>query len=318
MNCSRFVTVGIAAAFTAAGSLAFAQAQPAAKDHPVKPAAVKAPAAPAPTAQPTQGQPPLPPGWTDADMQACTIAATPGEKQAYLAKAIGTWTGKSTMWMAPGTEPTQSASTATVTGMMDGRYTKCEFAGDMPGMGPFNGFGIYGFDNVAQQFQCMWIDNCGTGVSTGTGELAADAKTMTWKYTYNCPVTKKPTTMRQIDRVTGKDSKTMEMYGIEPKSGKEWKMMEITLTRSPGGQASAVPISNRKIEAGCANCVYHMAGAKSCALAVKVDGQYYLVKGADQVDSHQFCTAPKPVVATGNIDGDWFIATAFVVQPATR
>ena len=34
---------------------------------------------------------------------------------------------------------------------MDGRFIKVEVEGEMPGMGPFHGFGIYGFDNVTQE-----------------------------------------------------------------------------------------------------------------------------------------------------------------------
>jgi hypothetical protein len=124
---------------------------------------------------------------------------------------------------------------------MDGRFTKCEITGDMPGMGPFNGFGLYGYDNVAQKFQSTWIDNCGTGMMTGTGELSSDGRTLTWNFSYHCPITRKPTTLREVERITGKDTKTLEMFGIDPKSGKEFKMMEIAFTRKPGtGAAAAV------------------------------------------------------------------------------
>lgn len=184
---------------------------------------------------PPQQQPQLPPGWTEADMQACIEAGTPGENHAFLVEGAGVWEGKGKMWMAPGMTPIDSESTATITPIMDGRYVKCEMAGEMPGMGPFNGFGIYGFDNVSQKFQSSWIDNMSTGQMFGTGERSSDGKTLTWTYTYQCPITKKATTMREIERITGKDTRTMEMHGIDPKSGKEFKMMEITLTRKSGG-----------------------------------------------------------------------------------
>ncbi len=322
MKCSRFAIVGVAAAVLAAGSVAMAQAQQPAKNK--KPAGTKAPQgqapqsqAPAPAGQPQA--PALPPGWSEADMQACAMAAVPGEMQAHLTEGIGVWTGRNTMWMAPGMEPTQSSCTATVTAFLDGRFTKCEMSGDMPGMGPFNGFGLYGFDNVAQQFQGTWIDNCGTGMMFGKGELSSDRTTMTWTMTYNCPIRKKAVTMREVDRITGKDTRTMELYATDPKSGQEFKMMEVAFTRTSGGpQASAASITNRKVEAGCASCVYHMAGVKSCTLAVNLDGKTYLVKGADKVDAHQFCDAPRQVVVSGGLRGEWFVATAFDVQPAKR
>lgn len=183
--------------------------------------------------QPPQ-QPQLPPGWTQEDMQACMDAGTPGEMHAFLVESAGVWHGKGKMWMAPGMAPIDSESTSTITPIMDGRYIMCEMAGEMPGMGTFSGHGIYGFDNVSQKFQSSWVDNMSTGQMFGTGERSSDGKTLTWTYTYNCPVTKKPTTMREVEKITGKDTRIMEMHGIDPKSGKEFKMMELTMTRKGG------------------------------------------------------------------------------------
>jgi hypothetical protein len=194
--------------------------------------ATAAPAEDAKTA--SQQEPKLPPGWTEADMRACVLAGTPGKMHEHLAKDAGVWRGKNTMWMAPGSEPMKSESSSTITPIMDGRYMKMEMTGEIPGMGPFTGFGVCGFDNVAQKFVGTWIDSQSTGIMNGVGELSSDGKTMTWKYTYNCPVTKKPVVMRQIEKVTGPNTKTLEMFGNDPKSGKEFKMMRIELTRQPG------------------------------------------------------------------------------------
>jgi hypothetical protein len=101
----------------------------------------------------------------------------------------------------------------------------------MPGMGPYVTIGIVGFDNVSKKFVANWIDNHGTGMMNGTGELSRDGKTLTWKFTYNCPITKKPALMRQIETATGPSTKTLEVFGAEPKSGKEFKMMQIELTK---------------------------------------------------------------------------------------
>jgi len=173
----------------------------------------------------------LPPGWTEADMKACMDAGTPGKMHEFLAKNIGTWQGKITMWMGPDTEPMKTESTATYTAMLDGRFVKCEMAGVMPGMGPYNGFAIYGFDNVAQKFQGTWIDNCGTGMAIGTGELSSDGKKLTWSYSYTCPIAKKPATMREIETITSPTTKTLETWSTDPKSGKEFKMMVIEFTK---------------------------------------------------------------------------------------
>lgn len=174
---------------------------------------------------------PLPPGWTEADLQAMMAAGTPGPQHAFLGKGAGEWTGKVTTWMYPDAEPMTSECTCTVTPIMDGRYFHCEITGAMPGMGPYHGAGVYGFDNVTRKFVTSWIDNHSTGILNGTGELSDDGKKITWNYMYNCPIAKKPVPMQEIETFTGPDTKTLEMFGAEPKSGKEFQMMRIELTR---------------------------------------------------------------------------------------
>ena len=176
----------------------------------------------------------LPPGWTAEDMKACMVAGTPGEMHKHLAKGVGDWEGKGTMWMSPGAEPIKSESQLKGTSIMDGRYVKCEMSGECPLMGPMKGLGIYGYDNVGGKFQCTWIDNHGTGMMIGTGELSGDGKTINWTFTASCPITQKPTTMREVETITGPNTKTLEMFASDPKSGKEFKMMKLELTKKEG------------------------------------------------------------------------------------
>jgi hypothetical protein len=177
----------------------------------------------------------LPPGWTAEDMQACILASTPGEEHKQLAEAAGTWHGKTTMWMAPDTDPMPiSECTAKITSIMDGRFTKCEWSGEMPGIGPYNGTGIYGFDNVTRKYIAVWFDNQSTGIMQGEGERSVGGKVLTLKYTHSCPITKKPATMTSIETTTGPNTRTLEMFMTEPKSGKEYKMMRVELTKKDG------------------------------------------------------------------------------------
>ena len=195
-------------------------AEPKASEQDAKPAAAAA-----------QAEPKLPPGWTEKDMQACMAAGTPGKEHEQLAKEAGVWQGKNTFWMYPGAEPVRSECTYTVTPIMDGRYVKGEMAGEMPGMGPFTGFSVTGFDNVTKKYVATWIDSQSTGILNGVGEKSSDGKTLNWKYEYQCPISGKPTVMRQAETTTGPGAKTLEMWGIEPKSGKEYKMMRIEFTK---------------------------------------------------------------------------------------
>lgn len=174
---------------------------------------------------------PLPPGWTQEDMQACMKAGMPGKNHEWLGKLAGVWEGKTQMWMSADTEPTTSACTNTMTSMMDGRYVKAEMTGDMPGMGPFQGLAINGYDNVSEKFVGTWIDNHSSGIMNGVGELSKDGKTLTWNFTYQCPITKKPATMREVDTYPDGNTILMDMFATDPKSGKEYKCMHIEFTR---------------------------------------------------------------------------------------
>jgi len=169
--------------------------------------------------------------WAETDAQTYMLAGAPGKMHEHLAKGVGVWDCKTTMWMAPDTEPVQSVGTTTVTSVMDGRYIQCEIAGEMPGMGPYLATGFYGYDNVAKTFVSTFIDNHSTGIMNGVGELSDDGKTLTWKFTFNCPITGKPAVIREVETITGENTKTLEMFGTDPKSGKEFKMMSIEMTR---------------------------------------------------------------------------------------
>lgn len=171
------------------------------------------------------------PGMDPAHMQACMEAGTPGKNHAWLQTMVGNWKGTTQMWMSPEmTEPTKSVCTESVTGLMDGKFIQCDMSSDMMGM-PFKGRGTTGYDNVSKKFVGTWIDNMGTGIMTGTGDQSADGKVMKWEYTVNCPIAKKPITMKATETYNGADSFTMVFWMTDLKSGKEFKHMQIDMSR---------------------------------------------------------------------------------------
>jgi hypothetical protein len=185
-----------------------------------------------PAATAAAAQPQLPPGWTKEDFARFIAAATPGKMHERLQQDVGVWSGKNTMWMAPGADPIVTDATSTVTSLYDGKFIRAEFKGEMPGMGPYDGLMISGYDNITKKFVSTWIDNVSTSMAQGEGELSKDGKTLTWTYTCNCPLQTKPITMRQVETITGPGQKRLEMFGPEPKSGKEYQMMRIELTKT--------------------------------------------------------------------------------------
>ena len=71
----------------------------------------------------------------------------------------------------------------------------------------------------------------GADIMQGEGELTKDGKTLNWEYVVNCPREQKPVTLRQVETVTGPKTKTLEMFGKDPQSGDEFKMMDIEFTK---------------------------------------------------------------------------------------
>ena len=240
-------SIGTTVAIAVALSVAVASAQAPSKggDHgaPAKaPPAVKAnDKHTAPPSAPAAPEMQLPPGMTMEDMKAFMDAATPGPMHKHLMEGVGTWAGKTKSWSEPGSSPVESTCVSTIVPLLDGKFVQCEVKGDMPGMGPFHGMGLNGYDNVSKQFQSSWIDNMGTGMMQGTGTLSSDGKVLTWNYNFYCPLQKKACVMREVETITGPNTMTLEMFGPHPKTGQEFKMMEIAFTRTPdaAGKATA-------------------------------------------------------------------------------
>lgn len=165
-----------------------------------------------------------------AMMDKMTKAATPGSQHAMLSKMAGEWTCSVKLQMDPSQPPQASQSTATITGLMDGRYIQEVDSGMMNGM-PFTGMGLYGFDNVSGKYVSSWIDNMGTGIMTSVGAADASGKVITWMGTMNDAVTGKPATARMVTTIADDDHHTFEMFSTPPGAKKEMKVMTIEYAR---------------------------------------------------------------------------------------
>jgi hypothetical protein len=119
-----------------------------------------------------------------------------------------------------------------VTSLLEGRYVQGEMTGELPGMGAFRGLGVTGYDNVSRQFVSDWIDNHSTGIMSGVGELSRDGNTLTWRFTCNCPITRKPSVVRQVETFTSADTMAFDMFSTNPRTGVESRCMHIEFTRA--------------------------------------------------------------------------------------
>ena len=173
--------------------------------------------------------------WVPVDsatmMKAMIDYGTPGEMHKLLASWNGTWSGETTMWESEGAAPQQSTGTGVNAMIYDGRYQTSIHKGNMMGM-PFEGRSVTGYDNATKKFVSTWIDTWSTGIMNMTGTWDASTKTLTMSGTYP-DITRpgKECSMRQVTTVIDDNTQRFDMYGPDHKTGKEYKMMEIKMTR---------------------------------------------------------------------------------------
>ncbi|MGD9851962.1 MAG: DUF1579 domain-containing protein [Nitrospirales bacterium] len=154
--------------------------------------------------------------------------ATPGEPHKLFASLAGIWTTKTKSWMDPDKPPMESTGTAEMKMLLDGRFLKQKFIGEMMGQ-PFSGIGIDGYDNLRKKYVTAWIDTMGTGIFLMEGTASADGKTITLEGQHDEPGGGQMS-HRAVWKIIDHNNQTFDMYGTHH-GGKEMKMMEITYIR---------------------------------------------------------------------------------------
>jgi hypothetical protein len=172
--------------------------------------------------------------WVPVDsataMKAMMEAGTPGKEHAMLAKSTGTWKAETTMWMSPDAPPMTSTGTAVNKMILGGRYQEMSFKGDMMGQA-FEGLGTTGYDNARKVWTSTWVDNMSTMIMNMDGTWDEATKTITFTGKMFCAPNGKMCDMKENFRMVDDNTQVMEMYGPDMKTGKQFKNMEIKLTR---------------------------------------------------------------------------------------
>jgi hypothetical protein len=170
-----------------------------------------------------------------AIMEVYKKVGTPGEAHKLLAKLEGSWTTRSKGW-ENGKQVMESTGTCEQKLILNGHYLRQEYAGDMMGA-PFTGINILGYNNHTKKYESIWIDSMSTAVYFFVGTGSSDGKTITQECSYDDPV-KGPAVWRSVTRIKDDNTQEFEMF-ITPKSGKEEKMMEMTVTRQEAAARKA-------------------------------------------------------------------------------
>jgi hypothetical protein len=165
----------------------------------------------------------------DAMMKAWMSYMTPGDAHKMLAADDGTWKQETTMWWGPGAEPQKSTMTATNKMIMGNRYQESVSTGTVNGM-PFEGRSVVGYNNASKTFQSTWVDNMGTGIMYMESKpWDGKSKTIEFHGTMVDPMTGKTSKVREMFTMVDDNTRKMEMF--DNHDGKEFKSMEIMMTR---------------------------------------------------------------------------------------
>lgn len=164
-----------------------------------------------------------------AEMKAWENYMTPGHIHKWLALQDGKWKGKIVSWAAPDVPPTPSEEVSAENKMvLGGRYQESVYKGKMMGM-DFEGHGLMAYDNAKKKIVNIWIDNMGTGVMYTEGSFDEISKQVNLTGKMTDPVTGRDTDVRQVFRIIDDKNQVMELYCT--RNGKEFKNMELTLTK---------------------------------------------------------------------------------------
>jgi hypothetical protein len=148
-----------------------------------------------------------------------------------MASWNGTWSSDMTMWDHEGAAPQKMTSTAVNSMILGGRYQSSKHTGKMMGM-PFEGMSLMGYDNALKKFVSSWVDNWSTGILMMSGSWDATTKTLALTGSMPDPVRPgKECMMRETLTLVDDNTQHMEMFGPDQKTGKEFKMMEVHMTR---------------------------------------------------------------------------------------
>ncbi len=232
---SKFRIFGLTLGILSFACFAVANAQdkkpaekPAAKPADSKPADAKAPA-PKAGEKAAAGMP------SPEEMKKMMEASTPGEAHGKLKPLAGKWTYVTKWRMTPEQPWEESTGKAEFKWILGGRILTQEIKGNpspndaMMG-GPFEGFGITGYDNISKKYYSTWNDNMSTGTMMSEGTADGSGRVFTYESEYNCPMKGPNQHSKTVLKIEGDDKLVYQMFDKDDK-GKEFSNLEVSYTR---------------------------------------------------------------------------------------
>lgn len=158
---------------------------------------------------------------------------TPNRFHKLLARSNGDWIGDASLWISPDKPPLTSTSRLTNTMAMNGLFQVSEITINLPGSKtPSLGLRITGFNAAKNVFTRAMIgnDNGAQAVSMeGPWDEATQSFTMPFKR-FNSQ-TGKYDELKEVYRIIDENTEILEIYGTDPQTSKEYKMLSVKWTR---------------------------------------------------------------------------------------
>jgi hypothetical protein len=178
------------------------------------------------------------PAMDPAAMERWATVSTPGEQHAELASSAGRWNVTSKFWMDPAGEPETSQLQSVITQELGGRFVSERMSGEVMGM-PYEGFGVFGYDNHKEKWTSIWMDNMGTAMVYAEGDETAEGTIELFGEMYDPMLDK----THEFKIVLSEDGPNVHQMAMFAKHDGEWtKGMEMTYRRAgrqPAGEHPA-------------------------------------------------------------------------------
>ena len=156
---------------------------------------------------------------------------TPNANHEVLKSFVGSWKANVKMWMDPKATPEESEGTSEAKMIMGGRFLEQTFNGTFMG-GPFEGRGIYGYDNMRQEYTGLWFDSMATGIMVSAAKHNAETKVMTEEGSMSCPISGEGHRWyKAVTTIIDADHYTYESF-LKDKDGQEFRSMLISYSRA--------------------------------------------------------------------------------------
>lgn len=152
------------------------------------------------------------------------------EHHELLTSLAGKWNATVQLWMEPDAKPEESEGSSDGKLIMGGRFLEQSYQGVLMGQ-PFEGRGIFGYDNLKKEYTSIWFDSTATGIMMGSGQYNSESKILVTEGRISCPMTQEPRRWyRDVTTFIDADNYTRETY-MRDQRGIEYKYMVIKYSR---------------------------------------------------------------------------------------